>query len=77
MFGLGSHAEIRFRLRRTDSATARPTTRLSIDHERRGWIADVVGVATAGTVARHLDTLTRDLKTHCEQRRPIAARPSA
>lgn len=75
--GLGSHAELRFRLRRTDPATSRPTTRLCVGHERRGWLAGVVDVATANSDTRQLERLTQDLKTHCEQRRPIATRPSA
>jgi len=65
--GLGGRASVRFALTTPDGDGAR--TRVSVVHERAGWIGSVMARITARTVGGHLQTLARDLKAHCETRR--------
>lgn len=74
--GLGAHATVRFSVRPA-APHSLGRTRVSIEHERDGWVAGLVQRATARTVARHLDALTDELKQRCEQRRPAAVPPVA
>ena len=62
--GLGSRATIAFRL-----TPGEGTTRLTVAHERGGWIAGAVQHATHRTVENHLQALADGLKARCEQRR--------
>jgi carbon monoxide dehydrogenase subunit G len=69
--GVGGRASVRFALTTPDGDGAR--TRVSVVHERVGWIGSVMARVTARTVHGHLQTLAGDLKEHCETRRRAGA----
>jgi hypothetical protein len=64
--GLGGRASVRFALARAETASR---TRLVVVHERSGWLGTPMARLTARTTEAHLQTLTGDLKAHCEARR--------
>ena len=65
--GLGARASVRFALVAPQGDAAR--TRVTVVHERAGWIGATVARLTARTIEAHLQTLAVDLKKHCETRR--------
>jgi hypothetical protein len=58
---------VRFALAAPDGDGAR--TRVTVVHQRAGWVGGTVAWITARTIEAHLQTLARDLKQHCETRR--------
>ena len=73
--GIGARAHVAFRLRHVvgESAGVSARTRVTIEHERAGWIAGVIQQATGHTTTRHLRALVEGLRVRCEQRRPISS----
>lgn len=65
--GLGARASVRFALATPGGDGAR--TRVTVVHERAGWLGATVARLTARTIEAHLQTLAGDLKKHCETRR--------
>ncbi|WP_328305148.1 SRPBCC family protein [Actinomycetospora sp. NBC_00405] len=65
--GLGARASVRFALAAPDGDGAR--TRVTVVHQRAGWVGGTVAWITARTIEAHLQTLAGDLKKHCETRR--------
>lgn len=75
--GVGGRAVLRFRLAAVEPDPARPgrepTTRLTVEHERTGWVGGTVARLTARTVRGHLRSLIDDLAHHCASRRAACA----
>lgn len=71
--GVGARARIAFRLRRlpAEDPGGRERTRLTVEHERLGWVAGLVARATERTTQRHLAALVEGLRLRCEQRRAV------